>query len=275
MTQTGWLSRLPKQQSSRAMIQHIAGGFVVAILGMTTSAAMAQVQVQIPGSPLPAPGAAMSVPKGYSVHETVDLGGRMTNTVGSSAMYSTLVNLQSGPRVQGETFELRALPGTKGGILDNLRAFSTGFGGDPNSFSKLDFSKGKLYDFSGVFRRNRQYFDYDLLGNPGIPGGQTIPVSGSATPYAWSQVNQSPFLFNTVRRMTDTSLTLLPLSKVTYRFGYSQNIFQGPSLTPSGNSVAGQEVLLQEYQRNSTDDWTGAIEWKPIQGTRADLRRAD
>ena len=75
-------------------------------------------------------------------------------------------------------------------------------------------------------------------------------------------------MFNTVRRMTDTNLTLLPLSTVTFRFGYSQNVMQGPSLTPSGNSVAGQEVLLQEFQRNSTDDFTGAVDWKPNQGTK-------
>ncbi len=68
--------------------------------------------------------------------------------------------------------------------------------------------------------------------------------------------------------MTDTNLTLLPLSKVTFRFAYSQNIFQGPSLTPSGNAVAGQEVILEEFQRNSTDDFTGGIDWKPVQGTK-------
>ena len=28
------------------------------------------------------------------------------------------------------------------------------------------------------------------------------------------------------------------------------------------------EVLLQEYQRNSTDDFTAAVDWKPIQGTK-------
>ena len=40
-------------------------------------------------------------------------------------------------------------------------------------------------------------------------------------------------MFNTVRRMTDTNLTILPLSKVTFRVGYSQNIFQGPTLSPA------------------------------------------
>ena len=70
------------------------------------------------------------------------------------------------------------------------QAFGSGFGGDPNNFAKLDFSKGKFYEFSGMFRRDRQYFDYDLLGNPGIPSGYSIPISGSTTPYAWPQVNQ-------------------------------------------------------------------------------------
>jgi len=185
-------------------------------------------------------------------------------------MYDTLVNLQSGPRVLGESFEMRALPGTKHTLVDTLSAIGSGFGGDPNNFTKLDFSKGKIYDFSGIFRRDRQYFDYDLLGNPNIPGGQSIPIGPTSAPtgsFAWPQVEQSPFLFNTVRRMTDTNLTLFPLSTVTYRFGYSQNIFQGPSLSPSGYQFAKYDAILREYQRNSTDDFTGALDWKPIKGT--------
>ncbi len=58
-----------------------------------------------------------------------------------------------------------------------------------------------------MFRRDRQYFDYDLLGNPNVPGGQSIPIGPRAPTgsFAWPQVNQSPVLFNTVRRMTDTN----------------------------------------------------------------------
>jgi hypothetical protein len=247
------------------MIQRIAGGIGVAMLLTMTGIAVAQ----NPTAPNPTPESKMSVPEGYSAHQSVDLGGRITNTTGSRAMYDTLVNLQSGPRVQGETFELRALPGSKHELVDTLSAFGSGFGGDPNNFAKLTFSKGKIYDFSGLFRRDRRYFDYDLLANPNIPSGQSIPVTGSTTPYAWPQVNQSPFLFNTVRRMTDTNLTILPLSKVTFHAGYSQNIFQGPSLTPSGYQFASSyDVLLREFQRNSTDDFTGGIDWKPVQGTK-------
>ena len=42
--------------------------------------------------------------------------------------------------------------------------------------SRLDASKGKLYELSGQFRRDRQYFDYDLLNNPSIPLGLYIPI---------------------------------------------------------------------------------------------------
>ena len=148
---------------------------------------------------------------------------------GSNAMYDTLVNIQSGPRVLGETFEMHALPGNKNPLFDSLSGISTGFGGDPDSYNKLDFHKGKLYEFSGMFRRDRDYFDYDLLGNPNIPSGQSILIGTKTAPVGslpWPQVNQSPVMFNTVRRMTDTSLTLLPLSKVTIRGGYSQNTME-------------------------------------------------
>jgi hypothetical protein len=240
------------------MIQRIAAGLGVSILLMMTGVAAAQ---------NPAPVAPMSVPNGYASHETVDVGGHMVGLTGSGAMYDTLVNIQSGPRVLGETFEMHALPGTKHTLVDSLSAIGNGFGGDPNNFAKLDFYKNKIYDFSGIFRRDRQYFDYDLLGNPNITTGATIPVSGSTTPFAWPQVKQSPVMFNTVRRMTDTNFTIFPLSKVTFRAGYSQNIFEGPSLSP-GESVGKYDALLEEYQRNSTDDFTGGIDWKPVVNTK-------
>ncbi|MGA2743677.1 MAG: hypothetical protein ABSE44_03185, partial [Candidatus Sulfotelmatobacter sp.] len=232
-------------------------------LGLTAGTAVAQIPIFV---------SHQAAPEGYTLHESIDLGGRVANVDGNGAMYDTLVNLQSGPRILGETFELRALPNTKNTLVDHVKAFTSGLGGDPNNIAKLDFSKGKLYDFSGLFRRDRQYFDYNLLGNPNLPPGQSIPIGPAAAPtgsYAWPQVTQSPFLNNSVRRMTDTNLTLLPLSKLTFRVGYSQNVFQGPSLTPSGYQVAGAyDLLLQENQRNSTDDWTGSVEWKPVSRTQ-------
>ncbi|HTX75619.1 MAG TPA: hypothetical protein VMD29_05375 [Terracidiphilus sp.] len=225
-----------------------------------------------PDSAIPTAQTHVTVPDGYTLHQAIDLGGRMANVTGSPAMYDTLVNYQSGPRIQGESFILRALPGTKNTWVDNLSAFGSGFGGDPYSFARLNAAKGKAYEFTGIFRRDRQYMDYNLLGNPNIPGGQTIPIGPSSAPtgtFAWPQVTDSPFLFNTVRRMTDTSLTIHPLSEWTYRFGYSQNIMQGPTVSPSGYQVgSAYALLLQEYERNSTDDFFGALDWKPTQTTK-------
>ena len=269
MKKIGWFSRLSNQQPSSAKVQRMAGGIGVVVLLAVMSRAAAQNST--PGAPIPTPETKMVAPAGYAMHQSVDVGGRIAGITGSAAMYDTMVNLQSGPRVLGETFELHALPGKKNTLIDSLMAIGSGFGGDPNSFTRLTFSKGKIYEFSGMFRRDRQYFDYDLLGNPNIPGGQTIPIGPTNAPtgsFAWPQVEQSPFLYNTVRRMTDTGLTVFPLAKVTYRVGYSQNIFQGPSLSPSGDQFAKYDAILEEYQRNSTDDFTGAIDWKPIVGTQ-------
>ncbi len=274
MKKIGWFSRLSNQQPSLRMMQRIAGGIGVAILLMTAGIAVAQNPA--PAAPFPAPDAQMAVPDGYSAHGTVDVGGHIASITGSDAMYDTLVNMQSGPRVLGETFEMRALPGKKHTLFDSLSAVGTGFGGDPNNFAKLDFSKGKFYEFSGIFRRDRQYFDYDLLGNPNIDRGCRFPIgttSGVPTTssLAWPQVKQSPVMFNTVRRMTDTNLTIFPLSKVTFRVGYSQNIFQGPTLSPSGYQFAKYDACSQEYQRNSTDDFTGGHRLEARAGHQADL----
>jgi hypothetical protein len=266
MMKNCWFSRLSTERLSSVWARRMAastGG--VAVLWMMTGLAVAQTMA-------PAPDTQPVAPTGYTLHESIDLGGHITSVTGSGAMYDTLVNEDSGPRVLGETFELKALPGTKNPLVDSLSAFGSGFGGDPYDFARMDFYKGKLYEFSGMFRRDRQYFDYDLLGNPNIPAGLSTPVGPASAPIGslpYRQVMQSPFLFNTVRRMTDTNLTLLPLAKVTFRVAYWHDTFSGPSLTPSGYQFASSyAVLLQEYQRNGTDDFVGGIDWKPVKDTK-------
>jgi hypothetical protein len=195
---------------------------------------------------------------GYTIHQSIDLGGRVVDTSGSNAMYDTLVNLQSGPRILSQTLDMHAVANASHPFFDDLSESSSGYGGDPYDVTTLRMSKGKIYRFQGLFRRDRQYFDYDLLGNPLVPAGL---ISNG---YTFPQVTSSPHSFNTVRRMTDVSLTLFPISKLSFRVGYSHNTDEGPSYSSQHN---GADVLFFQNWRNSTDTWMGAVDWKPVSKT--------
>jgi len=191
---------------------------------------------------------------GYAIHQGVDMGGHAVFQSGSGAMYDTLVNIQTGPRVLDFSLNmLWAKPGSAP-FFDRLSANGFGYGGEPNSFSMLNFSKGKLYDFRGTFRRDRQYSDYNLLANPLIP-----PASSPDVP-----ILDSPHRFNTVRRMTDLNLTLEPLARFSARIAYAHNIHEGPSFSTVHE---GAEALLMQFWRNGTDTWTAGLDWKPNRHT--------
>ncbi len=269
MNHIGRISRIFRQQPSPVRMRRAAGTMAAALLVAAANIAFAQGAAPV----VPTPDTHMSTPDGYASHTSIDLGGRYSNQTGSGDMYNTLVNLHSGPRGQGETFEMHALPGNKNSVVDNLKAFGTGFGGDPNLYSRLDANKGKLYEFSGQFRRDRLYSNYDLLANPNLPSGQSIPIGPSNAPTGslpWSVVPNSPVMFNTVRRMTDTNLTINPLDLVTYRFAYSHSTMEGPTSSPS-YTILKYNALLRQYERNGTDDFMGAIDWKPQPRTRITL----
>jgi hypothetical protein len=261
----GLFSSLSRRWLSLTWIQRLAAGMGIALLSMTLHAQAPADATQAPAPPPP-------LPSGYSVHESIDAGGHMVGLSGAGSMYDTMVNMQSGPRILGESFTMRALPDNKHPLFDDLTAVSNGWGGDPNNFATLNFSKGKAYEFVGMFRRDRQYFNYDLLGNANIPSGQSIPIGPSTAPTGtlpWPQQRVSPFLYNTVRRMTNADLTILPLSKVSFRAGFAGDVFEGPSLSPSGYQFAGSyNFILNEMQRLSTDDFFGGIDWKPVQSTK-------
>lgn len=198
-----------------------------------------------------------TVMDGYTVRQSIDVGGHIVSDSGSLPMWDTLVNLHTGPRILNQTLDMHALPGSKHFLFDTLFTGSAGYGGDPNDFTTLRLSKGKLYDFNGLFRRDRQYFDYDLFGSPLVSATTYKNTTGT---YTFPQVNDAEHLFNTVRRMADTSLTLFPLSKISIRAEYSQSIMEGPTYS---SIHQGSDALLFQAWRNSTDTWMAGIDWKP------------
>jgi hypothetical protein len=188
----------------------------------------------------------------YEVHQSLEVGGRYTNVYGSGAMWDTLFNQTSGGRILEQSLEMRSTNPSKTPFFDTLTTYSTGYGGDPTDVSRINMSKGRIYDFNGSFRRDRNYFDYNLLDNSLLGPTALVPE------------NDSLHLFNTVRRNTDANFTLLPLSLVSIRIGYNHGTHEGPSFTSVHD---GGDVQLAQWFRNSRDTYSAGVDWKPFKRT--------
>jgi hypothetical protein len=242
----------PKSLLKLHLFWFIVFAMIVALLGSIHAKAQAVAPPAAVGVLAPVP--VDTIHHGYVIHQTIDLGGHIVQHSGSDAVYDTMVNLQSGPRILAYSLDLRAVDSAHGILFDRLSTNSFGYGGDPNSVSMLSMSKGRIYDLRASFRRDRQYFDYDLFANPLIP-----PTS---VPYV--PVLDSPHLYNTVRRMLDINLKLAPLSVITVRLDYNHNVMEGPS---NSTVHVGTEALLTQFTRNATDGWDAGVDWKPLART--------
>ena len=154
-------------------------------------------------------------------------------------MYNTLLNLHSGVRVFDQSLSMQSTT-HESLLFDNLYVTSFGWGGDPNNAMLLRMDKNKWYDFRTNFRRDQNYFDYDLLANPLNPSTSTPTIL----------VNSSPHTFATTRRMTDIDLTLLPQAWISFRLGYSHNNMTGPS---NSSFHEGTDVLLSQPWNTTPD----------------------
>lgn len=203
----------------------------------------------------------------YEVNQSVEFGYRFTDVSTSSlnpgepsnlAMYNTLVNLHTGLRLLDQTLSMQS-PDHTGVLFDNLFVSSSGFGGDPNDLARARVSKYKWYDFSALFRRDWNFFGYNLLANPLNPLTSTPAIF----------ITNSPHLWDSVRRMTDVDLTLMPQSSISFRVGYSRNVFEGPSLTtiPEASDAEAIETELFQQNRVITDAYRLGVDLKILSGT--------
>ena len=212
---------------------------ITIVLGMAICAMVValpkKVFAQTPSAVAPAPAEPDGITRGgYQIHSSVELGYRSTDVIGSGDMYDTLVNLQTGPRILDQSLTMQSVD-HQGLLFDDLYLNSSGWGGDPNNYARLRADKNKWYKLQSSFRRDQNFFDYDLLSNPLNP-----PTSTPSVP-----VQNSPHSFDTTRRMSDADLTLLPQSTVSYRLGYSHNNMTGPSYSSIHEGT--EASLLQNW----------------------------
>jgi hypothetical protein len=193
---------------------------------------------------------------GYNIHQTIEFGYRASEISGNQNTYDTFENLGSGVRLFDYSLSMRSLD-HNGLLFDNLTFSNFGYGGDPNDVTRLRIEKNKWYDFRLLFRRDKNFWDYNLYANPLNPaalnppgslttgcfvGPPTATFPQGAPAYCSSPAvaqNNSLHGLDLVRRMQDYDLTLLPQSKIQIRLGYSRNRDEGPgSFTTDGGTIS-------------------------------------
>jgi hypothetical protein len=229
------------------------GGLAIlfAIVTMATAPALmhaqgqAQTQASIPTQAPDQTTASSEAPGktlgNYNVQESIEGGYRDSMINGNTDNYDTFNNLQSGWRLFDYTLNMRSL-NHEGVFFDDLVFSNFGYGGDPNDVSRLRIDKNKWYDFRGMFRRDKNVWDYNLLANP-------LNLSTSVLPTA---ITNSPHALYLSRRMQDYDVTLLPQSRIRFRAGYSRNSNGGPAFTTLDG---GTEPILAENLTYLTNSW--------------------
>ena len=204
----------------------------------------------------------------YNIHQSIEFGYRLNEVTGNQNTYDTFENLGSGLRLFNFNFEMRSLD-HHGFFFDTLSLSSFGYGGDPNDVTRLRIEKNKWYDFRMLFRRDKNFWDYNLSANPYNPaalnptgslttgcyvGPPTAAFPQGAPAFCSNPAvaqNNSLHDMDLVRRMQDYDLTLLPQAKVSLRLGYSRNRDEGPSLFTTDSGTISAFNQANSYTTNA------------------------
>jgi hypothetical protein len=192
----------------------------------------------------------------WVIKQSAEFGGRITDYTGNAGTWDTFVNLGSGSRLLEYTLDFHS-PDHKGFLFDDLLFSNFGYGGDPNNLTRVRAQKGKIYSFSGGFRRDQNIFDYDLFANPLNP---TAP--GSSNPIV--PIVNSPHEFLMDRRMSDANLTLFPLGNIRVKLGWSRVANDGNTFSTDHQ---GTEALLFSPTLNTTDSYNFGVSFRFIPRT--------
>ena len=187
------------------------------------------------------------------MHTSVEAGYRSSDVSGNGGMYDTMVDQKTGPRLLDETLSMQSLD-HHGFLFDDLNLNSFGWGGDPDNALRLRADKNHWYNLQGSFRRDHNFFDYNLLANPPNPPTSTPSIPASNSPHA----------FDTRRRMSDVDLTLLPQSRVSVRLGYSHNNMTGPVYS---SIHEGTDALLLQPWNTTMNSYRMGVDWKALPRT--------
>ncbi|HZV88456.1 MAG TPA: hypothetical protein VFF95_12960 [Candidatus Binatus sp.] len=217
----------------------------------------------------------------YNIHQVIEFGYRSSNINGNMNTYNTFENLGSGVRLFDFEVKMHALD-HNGLLFDNLTFSNFGYGGDPNNVSRMHVEKNKWYDFRLLFRRDKNFWDYNLFANPLNPaalnpagslttgcfvGPPTAAFPQGAPAFCSNPAvaqNSSLHSLYLTRRMQDYDLTILPTSRIRFRLGYSRNRNQGPgSFTTDGGTISD----FQEMYSYTTNAYRAGVDFRILPRT--------
>jgi hypothetical protein len=229
---------------------HLWLGLVTAGLVFATLSLAQAPSTSSPAPPTPPPsGDEGKDIGGFHVRQSIEFGGRINETTGSTEMYDTLVNYQSGARIFEQSLTMQAK--THEELFDTLTLSSFGWGGDPEQAARLRVAKYSWYNFSGSYQHMQNYFDYNLLANPLNP---TPPPGNPAVPILFS-----PHTYFDRQNLYNFDLVVLPMHTVSFRAGYSRNRIIGPTFS---SLHEGTDALLNENWNNQLNSFRFGVDWR-------------
>lgn len=172
---------------------------------------------------------------GYDVITSIEIGVRGISLSGSENKYRSDLNYRPGIRAFDSSFLLQSKDGTSG-PFDSLLVNTSGWGGDPHGYTRLNVAKSGLYRFNANVRRAK-YFN-NLVG------------------FALGQHTQ-----NTKHQFGDFDLTMLPDNeRVRFNFGYSRDTRRGPGLTSA--RFSGDEFGIDVNYETRANDFRAGVDAK-------------
>lgn len=195
-----------------------------------------------------------------NVKQTIEFGGRITDVGGQGRnLYRTFANYNEGITLFEYTLDMRS-PNHQGIFWDDFNVTSFGYGADPNYVTRLRAYKNKWYNFGFTYRRDKNFWDYNLLANPLNPATPVTDAPAGFDPV----IRISPHQTQLVRRMYDYNVALMPQSPIRVRLAYGRNISEGPSLS---SFHEGTDVFLFQPWKTTLNTYQVGVDFKVLPRT--------
>jgi hypothetical protein len=168
-----------------------------------------------------------------------ETGYRYINGIGGNRdTYRSIVDYGEGPRVFGFEFHSKTEAGP---IYDRMDATAAGWGGEPNSFARIDLEKHGLYKVTLQQRSNAYFASLPSFGNPNVTAGGLM----------------SQRAYDIRRDLTELTVELRPGKRIVPLFTYMRDRGNGSGVTPFFTDV--NEFASGTFLQDRTHHFVGGV----------------